>query len=132
MIDRFDIAGRVNQPVSSLSGGNMQKVVVARELADDPPVVLIAQPTRGVDIGAIENIHKEIVAMRDRGSAILLVSAELDEVMSLADELYVMYEGQLVARMDPALVDENEIGLYMAGVGATPSEPLAAAGGDRA
>jgi len=131
MIDRFDIAGRANQPVSSLSGGNMQKVVVARELSDDPPVVLIAQPTRGVDVGAIENIHKEIVAMRDRGSAILLVSAELDEVMSLADELYVMYEGRLVAHLNPAAVDENEVGLHMAGVGAS-AEPLAATGGERA
>jgi simple sugar transport system ATP-binding protein len=131
MIDRFQIAGRVSQPVSSLSGGNMQKVVVARELSVDPPVVLIAQPTRGVDVGAIENIHREIVSMRDRGSAILLVSAELDEVMSLADELYVMYEGELVAHLDPAVVDENDVGLHMAGVSPTV-DSLASTGGELA
>ncbi|MBB3043100.1 ABC transporter ATP-binding protein [Nocardioides soli] len=131
-IGRFGIAGRHDQPVAALSGGNMQKVVVARELAQDPDVVLIAQPTRGVDIGAIENIHREIVALRDRGAAVLLVSAELDEVMQLADDLYVMYEGRLVAQLDPTAVHENEIGMHMAGVTPGRSNAESMTGGDRA
>ena len=127
LIDEFAIAATdPDQPVSALSGGNMQKVVVARELAEGPVVVLVAQPTRGVDIGAIENIHRQIVSLRDAGSAILLVSAELDEVMSLADELYVMYDGRLVARLDPATVSENEVGLHMAGI--SPDVPVRLAG----
>jgi simple sugar transport system ATP-binding protein len=131
-IRRFGIAGRSDQPVSALSGGNMQKVVVARELGEDPSVVLIAQPTRGVDIGAIENIHREIVSLRDRGAAVLLVSAELDEVMQLSDSLYVMYEGRLVAQLDPATVDENEVGRHMAGITSEPTPLVAASGGNRA
>ncbi|MEV6927590.1 ABC transporter ATP-binding protein [Dactylosporangium sp. NPDC051485] len=129
MIERFGIAGRPDQAIAALSGGNMQKVVVARELGGDPAVVLIAQPTRGVDVGAIENIHREIVALRDRGSAVLLVSAELDEVMSLSDDLYVMYDGQLVARLDPATADANEVGMHMAGISAVAEPELPAGGG---
>lgn len=101
--------------VSSLSGGNMQKVVLARELAITPKVLLAAQPTRGVDVGAIEYIHKELLNLRDSGYAILLVSAELEEIFSLSDRILVMYEGNFVGEFLNENISEKEIGLYMAG-----------------
>lgn len=100
----------------SLSGGNMQKIVVAREIAGGPPLLIAAQPTRGVDVGAIEYIHRRIVELRDKGSAVLLISAELDEILSLSDEVAVLYEGQIVSVQPRAAVDELELGLRMAGV----------------
>jgi len=102
-------------PARALSGGNQQKLVVGRELALPPRILLIAQPTRGVDIGAIEAIHRELVAHRDRGAAILLVSSELEEVTALADRLLVMAAGRIVAELDPARASAEEIGLLMAG-----------------
>ena len=114
--ERFDIRGAgVDTEVGSMSGGNMQKVVVAREFSFDSPVLIIAQPTRGVDVGAIEFIHSQLVAERDRGKAILLVSLELDEVMSLSDRILVMYEGEIVGELDPKKTTVEELGLYMAG-----------------
>jgi simple sugar transport system ATP-binding protein len=101
----------------SLSGGNQQKLVVARELDIDPKLILVSQPTRGVDIGAIEFIHKKIIEYRDSGAAVLLVSAELDEVLSLSDRLIVMYDGAIVSEVDPKTVSEEEIGLMMTGGG---------------
>jgi simple sugar transport system ATP-binding protein len=101
-------------PARALSGGNQQKLVVERELALPPRLLLVAQPTRGVDIGAIEAIHRELVAHRDRGAAILLVSSELEEVTALADRLLVMAAGRIVAELDPARATAEEIGLLMA------------------
>ncbi len=100
-------------PARALSGGNQQKLVVGRELASAPRLLLAAQPTRGVDIGAIEAIHRALVAHRDRGAAILLVSSDLDEVMALADRLLVMAAGRIVAELDPARATAEEVGLLM-------------------
>ncbi|MFN3605913.1 MAG: ABC transporter ATP-binding protein, partial [Cypionkella sp.] len=102
----------------SFSGGNQQKIVVAREMERNPDLLLIGQPTRGVDIGAIEFIHKQIIALRDAGSAVLLVSVELDEIMSLSDRILVMFDGQIMGMRDPAQTNERELGLMMAGMGA--------------
>lgn len=101
--------------LGTLSGGNMQKVVFAREVSSDPRLLIAAQPTRGVDIGAIEYIHHKIVELRDRGKAILLVSAELDEIMSLSDRILVMYEGSIVAQFNRGEADQQTIGMYMMG-----------------
>ena len=100
----------------SFSGGNQQKLVVAREMERNPDLLLIGQPTRGVDIGAIEFIHKQIIALRDAGKAILLVSVELDEIMSLSDRIAVMFDGQLMGFRDPETTNERELGLMMAGI----------------
>ena len=102
--------------LSAFSGGNQQKLVLAREIDVDPRVLLIGQPTRGVDIGAIEFIHKQIVALRDAGKAVLLVSVELDEIMSLSDRIAVMFDGQIMGLRDPAQTNERELGLLMAGM----------------
>ncbi|HEY5732041.1 MAG TPA: ABC transporter ATP-binding protein [Anaerolineales bacterium] len=99
-----------------LSGGNQQKVIVARELSRPVKLVVASQPTRGLDVGSIEYIHKEIIAMRDRGVAVLLISAELDEIMSLSDRIVVMYRGQIVATVDRKEATREQLGLWMAGV----------------
>ena len=99
----------------SMSGGNQQKAIIAREIDRDKPLIVAVQPTRGLDVGAIEYIHKQLVAERDKGRAILLVSLELDEVMSLSDRILVMYEGEIVGELDPAATTVQELGLYMAG-----------------
>lgn len=111
----------VRPPIPALaaknfSGGNQQKIVVAREMESNPDLLLIGQPTRGVDIGAIEFIHKQIVAMRDAGKAILLVSVELDEIMSLSDRIAVMFDGRLMGYRDPETTNERELGMLMAGM----------------
>jgi general nucleoside transport system ATP-binding protein len=117
LVRRFDIRTRdVRLPASSLSGGNMQKLVVARELSSTPALLIAAQPTRGVDIGAIEAIHARIVEERDRGTAILVVSAELSEVMALSDRIAVMYEGRVTGVFEAGTVTEEELGLYMLGI----------------
>ncbi|SMX39117.1 ABC transporter ATP-binding protein [Octadecabacter ascidiaceicola] len=116
-MDRFDV--RPPNPMlaaKNFSGGNQQKVVVAREIERDPDLLLVGQPTRGVDIGAIEFIHQQIVALRDAGKAILLVSVELDEIMGLSDRIAVMFDGQIMGERLPAETDEKELGLMMAGV----------------
>jgi len=99
----------------SMSGGNQQKAIIAREVDRDKPLVVAVQPTRGLDVGAIEYIHSQLVAQRDKGKAILLVSLELDEVMSLSDRILVMYEGEIVGELDPKQTTVQELGLYMAG-----------------
>ena len=99
----------------SMSGGNQQKAIVAREIDRDKPLIVAVQPTRGLDVGAIEYIHGELVKQRDEGKAVLLVSLELDEVMNLSDRILVMYEGQIVGEFDPKQVTVEELGLYMAG-----------------
>nr|MDQ6883063.1 ABC transporter ATP-binding protein [Candidatus Dormibacteraeota bacterium] len=102
----------------TLSGGNQQKIIVAREMSGQPRVLLAAQPTRGVDIGAIEFIHRRLVAQRDEGAAVLLVSAELDEIRSLSDRIAVIYEGRIVS-IEPAETPEERLGLLMTGGGAS-------------
>lgn len=99
----------------SMSGGNQQKAITAREFDRDPDLLIAVQPTRGMDVGAIENIHKQIVKMRDRGKGVLLVSLELDEVMSVSDRILVMYEGEIVGEFDPKTTTQEELGLYMSG-----------------
>ena len=101
-------------PVSSLSGGNQQKLIIAREFSREPEVVLACQPTRGVDVGAIEYIHTRLLELREKGKGVLLISAELDEVRALSDRILVLYEGRIVAER-PADCDEHELGLLMAG-----------------
>ena len=113
----FDVRPPIaSLPAKSFSGGNQQKIVVAREMERSPALLLIGQPTRGVDIGAIEFIHKQIVALRDAGTAVLLVSVELDEIMSLSDRIAVMFDGKLMGERDPDKTDERELGLLMAGM----------------
>jgi simple sugar transport system ATP-binding protein len=101
---------------ANFSGGNQQKLVIAREVEQDPDVLLVGQPTRGVDIGAIEYIHQQIIAMRDKGKAVLLVSVELDEIMSLSDRILVIADGRIVGELDGAKADERTIGLMMANI----------------
>ncbi len=116
-MDRFDV--RPPDPrlaAKNFSGGNQQKIVLAREIERNPDLLLIGQPTRGVDIGAIEFIHQQIVNLRDQGKAILLVSVELDEIMSLSDRIAVMFDGHIMGERDPAQTDEKELGLMMAGI----------------
>lgn len=116
-MDRFDI----RPPIPALaarnfSGGNQQKIVVAREIERNPDLLLVGQPTRGVDIGAIEFIHRQIVALRDAGKAILLVSVELDEILSLSDRIAVMFDGRIMGERLPSETNERDLGLLMAGV----------------
>ena len=98
-----------------MSGGNQQKAIVAREIDKDPQLLIAVQPTRGLDVGAIEYIHRQIVAQRDAGKAVLLVSLELDEVMDVSDRILVMYEGEIVGELNPHETTVEELGLYMAG-----------------
>ena len=114
--DNFDIRGAgLEVNVGSMSGGNMQKVVVAREFSFDTPVLIIAQPTRGVDVGAIEFIHSRIIAKRNAGCAILLCSADLDEVFRLSDRIITMYEGRITGHFKASEISKEEIGYYMTG-----------------
>ena len=101
--------------VGWMRGGNQQKAIIAREIDKDPKLLVAVQPTRGLDVGAIEYIHRQIVAQRDKGKAVLLVSLELDEVMNLSDRILVMYEGEIVGEFDPKTTTVQELGLYMAG-----------------
>jgi len=116
LISEYDIRTPSKETgVGTLSGGNQQKVIVARELSRDLRLTIAAQPTRGVDVGSIEYIHSRIVKERDAGTAVLIVSTELDEVMALSDRLLVMFRGKVVAELDPKKVTPMEVGLYMAG-----------------
>ena len=112
-------------PVGALSGGNMQKVIIAREFSSDPRLLIAAQPTRGVDIGAIEFIHQQLVNKRTDGLAILLVSADLQEVMKLSDRIMVMYDGEVVAMFEnTADLTEEKLGLYMLGAEKQTAEEM--------
>jgi general nucleoside transport system ATP-binding protein len=123
-IEKFDIRPpSCDLRTSNFSGGSQQKIVLAREIERDPDVLLVGQPTRGVDIGAIEFIHREIVALRDRGKAILLVSVELDEIQALADRIIVMFDGRISGERVAGETDERELGLLMAGI--DPAEKAA-------
>jgi general nucleoside transport system ATP-binding protein len=115
LLEEFDVrGGRAETPAYALSGGNQQKVVLAREVSRGPAVLIAAQPTRGLDVGAIEFVHRRLVQQRDDGKAILLVSFELDEILSLSDRILVIYEGRIVAEYPPD-VSEEEVGIAMTG-----------------
>jgi simple sugar transport system ATP-binding protein len=123
-MERFDVRPpNPNLSAKNFSGGNQQKIVLAREIERNPDILLIGQPTRGVDIGAIEFIHQQIVRLRDEGKAILLVSVELDEIFSLSDRIAVMFDGQIMGFRDPAQTDQKELGLMMAGITEAPDKP---------
>jgi len=117
LIDRFDIRSGQGESTSvrAMSGGNQQKVILAREIDRDPQLLIAVQPTRGLDVGAIEYIHNQLLAQRDSGKAVLLVSLELEEVMNVSDRILVMYEGEIVADVNPKDVTFAELGLYMSG-----------------
>ena len=117
LIEQYDVrSGQGSTTIArSMSGGNQQKAIVAREIDKDPQLLIAVQPTRGLDVGAIEYIHKQIIAQRDAKKAVLLVSLELDEVMNLSDRILVMYEGEIVGEFDPKTTDVQTLGLYMAG-----------------
>ncbi len=117
LIERFDVRSGQGSVTSarSMSGGNQQKAIIARELDREMPLIVAVQPTRGLDVGAIEYIHGQLVKERDDGKAVLLVSLELDEVMSLSDRILVLYEGEIVGEFDPKKTTVQELGLYMAG-----------------
>ena len=118
MVEEYDVrTPSVDVPVSALSGGNQQKVIVAREFDRDVRLVVASQPTRGVDVGSIENIHARIVEERDRGAAVLIVSSELDEVMAISDRILVMYKGKIAGEFDRKDADTIQIGLAMLGSG---------------
>ena len=117
LIEQYDVrSGQGSTTVArSMSGGNQQKAIIAREIERNPQLLVAVQPTRGLDVGAIEYIHSQIIAQRDAGKAVLLVSLELDEVMNLSDRILVMYEGEIVGEFDPKTTDVQTLGLYMAG-----------------
>ena len=117
LIEQYDVRSGQGAVTSarSMSGGNQQKAIVAREIDRDPELLIAVQPTRGLDVGAIEYIHRQIVAERDAGKAVLLVSLEMDEVMDVSDRILVMYEGEIVGQLDPRTTTAEEMGLYMAG-----------------
>ena len=117
LIDKFDVRSGQGPitPARGMSGGNQQKAIVARELDRRHDLLIAVQPTRGLDVGAIEYIHEQIVATRDAGAAVLLISLELEEVMSLSDRILVMYEGEITGELDPKTTTVQELGLYMAG-----------------
>ncbi len=126
LIAQYDIrSGQGSVTVTrSMSGGNQQKTIVAREIDKGPRLLVAVQPTRGLDVGAIEYIHKQLVAVRDAGAAVLLISLELDEVMDISDRILVMYEGELVGELDPKASSVQELGLYMAGAKRTKVNPV--------
>lgn len=116
LIEKFDIRPNdINEKAASLSGGNQQKVIIAREISNNPDVLIAAQPTRGLDVGAIEFIHQYLVELRNSNKAVLLISFELDEVMDLSDRILVIYDGKIVGERDPKETDEFELGRLMAG-----------------
>ena len=124
LIQEYDV--RTPSPyvaISKLSGGNQQKTIVARELSRPVKLLLAAQPTRGLDVGSIEYIHKQIVAMRDRGVGVLLISAELDEILSLSDRIAIMYQGQIMEIVDAKQADKESLGLLMAGIHPETAQP---------
>ena len=115
-VDKFAIkTGTLDTSTQYLSGGNLQKLIVARELAQDKPFLIAAEPTRGVDVGAMETIHSELLKRRDAGTGILLVSSELTEILKLSDRILVMYEGRVAGELSAEDATEEKLGLLMAG-----------------
>jgi simple sugar transport system ATP-binding protein len=117
LIERFDVRSGQGPitVVRSMSGGNQQKAIIAREIDKNHELLVAVQPTRGLDVGAIEYIHKQLVERRDAGKGVLLVSLELEEVMNVSDRILVMYEGEIVGELDPKTTNVQELGLYMSG-----------------
>ena len=117
LIKQYDVrSGQGSKTLArSMSGGNQQKAIIAREIDKDPSLLLAVQPTRGLDVGAIEYIHKQLVRVRDENKGVLLVSLEIDEVMMVSDRILVIYEGELVGEFDPNETTVEELGLYMSG-----------------
>jgi simple sugar transport system ATP-binding protein len=117
LIEQYDVrSGQGPETIArSMSGGNQQKAIIAREIDKNPELLIAVQPTRGLDVGAIEYIHRQIVAQRDAGKGVLLVSLELDEVLALSDRILVMCEGEIVGELEPKTTNVEELGLYMAG-----------------
>jgi len=123
LVEKFDVrTPSVYTPVSSLSGGNQQKVIVAREFSRPIKLLVASQPTRGLDVGSIEYIHKQLIRKRDEGCAILLVSTELDEVMQLSDRIAVIFRGKILAIVDARTATKEQLGLLMAGITPTREE----------
>ena len=117
-MEKFDIRPpNAALTAKSFSGGNQQKIVLAREIEQNPNLLIVGQPTRGVDIGAIEFIHKRIIELRDAGKAVILISVELDEILSLSDRILVMFDGKIMGEKIAANTNERELGLLMAGIG---------------
>ncbi|MRS04707.1 heme ABC transporter ATP-binding protein, partial [bacterium] len=117
LVKNFDIrTPSVFTPASSLSGGNQQKIIVAREFSRPIKLLVASQPTRGLDVGSIEYIHKRLLAKRDEGCAVLLVSTELDEVMQLSDRIAVLYRGKIISIVDGKTATKEQLGLLMAGI----------------
>ena len=115
-LQEYDVRpAELDLPVRKLSGGNQQKLIIARELAGEPKLLIVAQPTRGVDVGAIEFIHRQIIKARDRGAGVLLISSELDEIQALSDRILVIYAGSIVADFRRGEASESELGLKMGG-----------------
>ena len=114
MIRRFAIAASPDDPVRNLSGGNLQKVILARVLSRDPKMLIVSQPTRGLDVGATEYVRGELVAQASRGAGIVLISEDLDELLALSDRLLVFYEGKVVGELAAAGADPEQLGLLMA------------------
>ena len=119
LIERFDVRSGQGSITTtrSMSGGNQQKAIIAREVVRSPKLLIAAQPTRGLDVGAIEYVHRELIAERDKGRGVLLISLELDEILNVSDRIAVIYEGEIVGILETAKTNEQEIGLLMAGAG---------------
>jgi simple sugar transport system ATP-binding protein len=117
LIERYQIKARPGDRVATLSGGNIQKVLLARVLSRDPRVLIVSQPTRGLDVGATEYVRSELLARRRAGAAILLISEDLDELLALSDRVMVLYEGRVASLMPVAEADAEELGMLMAGRG---------------
>jgi simple sugar transport system ATP-binding protein len=125
LVKKFDVrTPSIETPGGSLSGGNQQKMVVAREFSRPIQLLIAAQPTRGIDVGSIEFIHQQIVAKRDEGVAVLLVSAELDEILALSDRIAVIYQGRILDVVDRAAATREGLGLLMAGVKGEPTQDV--------
>ncbi len=116
LISKFRVkADSHTQKIKELSGGNAQKLIVAREMSMETPLIIACEPTRGIDIGAIEFIHDQLVDKRNKGDSVLLVSSELSEIMDLSDRIYVIYDGEIVGEFKRGSIDEKELGLLMVG-----------------
>ena len=116
IISRFDVRPTdYTQKTRALSGGNQQKAVIAREIDRDPELLIVSQPTRGLDVGAIEYIRKRIIAERDKGKAVIVVSFELDEILDMSDRIAVIYDGAIQGILDPAETNKQDLGILMAG-----------------
>ena len=124
LIERFDVRSGQGSITTtrSMSGGNQQKAIIGREVVRSPKLLIAAQPTRGLDVGAIEYVHRELIAERDKGRGVLLISLELDEILNVSDRIAVIYEGEIVGILETAKTNEQEIGLLMAGAGRESGE----------